>query len=166
MYNLFWWRNDHPGSMLAFDLQAVKYSGINSLLTNVTVQFILTFKDLLQRSLTRRFLVCRRFSWTRVKGMSPLLLKIPNIPESRLGPNKSATEYLEATKHSRETGWFLHPVSDKSLSAGQISFWLAKAINRGLLGTMGKAHDVRKLSTTLREGALWHVDLWVSWSKK
>ena len=46
-----------PESLLAFDPQAVEHLWINSSTVNITVQFIVTFKDLLHRSLTRRFLV-------------------------------------------------------------------------------------------------------------
>ena len=44
---------------------------------------------------------------------------------------------------------FFHPVSGKTLNAGQVSYWLAKAINWVLTGAMGVADDVRKLSTTM-----------------
>ena len=52
--------------------------------------------------------------------------EIPSLPGSRLCPNKAVSEYLEVNKYSKETGLFLHRVLDKSLNAGQISFWLPK----------------------------------------
>ena len=76
------------------------------------------------------------------QGYAPSTIENPNLPGSGLCPNKAVIEYLEATKRSMETGLFLHPLSGKSRNAGQISYWLAKAISWMLPCAMGKAHDV------------------------
>ena len=43
----------------------------------------------------------------------------------------------------------LAPRFGQELNEGQVSYWLAKAINGMLPGAMGKAPDVKKLSTTM-----------------
>ena len=77
--------------------------------------------------------------------MPPLLLKFTTY--QHLGWVQIIPKYFEATKHSRETGWFLHPVSSKSLKRMPEFFLVDQERNWVLLGVMGKAHDVRRLST-------------------
>ena len=60
------------------------------------------------RSFRADFIVRDRF-----KDIPPLLLQFPTY--QHLGWVQINPEYLEGTKYSRETGWFLYPVLSKNL---------------------------------------------------
>ena len=82
---------------------------------------------------------------TRVKGMSPLLSK----SYQHLGWVHINPEYLEVTKHSRETGWFLHLVLSKILKR-RPEFLVSQERYSVLPGAMGKAQDVRRRLSTIK----------------
>ena len=79
---------------------------------------------------------------------SPSLMDIPDLPGSALCPVKALKEYLADTSDSLESGLFLHPSSGKTLNAGRLAYFLAKAIDWLVPEALGKAHDTRKLSTS------------------
>ena len=79
---------------------------------------------------------------------SPSLIEFPDLPGSFLCPVKALRKYLDDSLDSTEAGLFLHPVSGKTLNAGRLAFFLAKAIDWLVPGSMAKGHDTRKLSTT------------------
>ena len=82
-------------------------------------------------------------------GHAPSDIIIPELGESNLCPVSAIKSYLEKTRDSRESALFLSPVSGKPLNSGGVSYWLAKAIDWLVVGSKGKAHDIRKLSTSL-----------------
>ena len=75
-------------------------------------------------------------------------MDIPDLPGSALCPVKALKEYLSDTDGSSEPGLFLHPSSGKTLNAGRLAHFLAKAIDWLVPEALGKAHDTRKLSTS------------------
>ena len=77
------------------------------------------------------------------------LIEIPNLPGSPLCPNVALRVYLRVTSGSEKEGLFLNPESGKELNAGGVSYWLVRAIEWLLPGSLGKSHDIRKLSTSL-----------------
>ena len=78
----------------------------------------------------------------------PSMLRLPALPDSPLCPVRAVREYLADTQASSEPGFFLHPVSGKSLNAGRLAYFLVKAIKWLLPEALPHAHDVRKLPTT------------------
>ena len=84
----------------------------------------------------------------QAQNHTPSLMDIPDLPGSALCPVKALKEYLADTKSSTEPGLFLHPSSGKTLNAGRLAHFLAKAIDWLIPEALGKAHDTRKLSTS------------------
>ena len=79
---------------------------------------------------------------------SPSVIEIPDLPGSSLCPMKAVEQYLNVTRGTKEASLFLHPVSSRPLNAARVAFFLVKAIEWLLPGSLAKAHDVRRLSTT------------------
>ena len=79
---------------------------------------------------------------------APSLIEIPDLPGSPLCPVQALRSYLDATQGKSETSLFLHPASFKPLNAGRLAFFLAKAVDWLLPGSLAEAHDTRRLSTT------------------
>ena len=77
------------------------------------------------------------------------LIEIPNLPGSPLCPNAALRAYLRVTSGSEKGGLFLNPESGKELNAGGVSYWLVRAIEWLLPGSLGRGHDIRKLLTSL-----------------
>ena len=80
---------------------------------------------------------------------APSLIEIPDLPGSSLCPVKALRDYLGDTSGSPEGSLFIHPRSGKPLNAGRVAFFLAKAINWLVPDSLARAHDSRRLSTTL-----------------
>ena len=80
---------------------------------------------------------------------APSLIEIPDLPGSSLCPVKALRDYLDDTSDSPEGSLFIHPRSGKPLNAGRVAFFLAKAINWLVPDSLARAHDSRRLSTTL-----------------
>ena len=78
----------------------------------------------------------------------PSLIEIPDLPSSKLCPVKALKDYLADTKNTKETSLFLHPVSGKSLNAGRLAYFLAKAIRWLVPDVKARGHDTRRISTT------------------
>ena len=75
----------------------------------------------------------------------PPLIEIPDLPSSKLCPVRALKDYLAGTK---ETSLRFHPVSGKSLNAGRLAYFLAKAIRWLVPDVKARGHDTRRISTT------------------
>ena len=77
------------------------------------------------------------------------LIEIRILPDSPLCPDAALRAFLRVTAGSKTGGLFLKPESGKELNAGGVSYWLVRALEGLLLGSLGRGHDIRKLSTSL-----------------
>jgi integrase len=95
----------------------------------------------------KRGFLFKNQTWDRLPpeiSFSKLLEDIPLCPVENL------RSYLASTKDQAHRGHlFLHPVSNKPLTAANISYWLAKAIKILAKNEDGRAHDMRKLAFSI-----------------